>query len=225
MWSLPDIKRLNDNAAAVAFKAKCKREVKGTANMPCEFCEGPAEKDSRQLWYDIFSDNPKGVLGLCKQHERDYGSVPEGYFYCEACERLFIENYTWERYSSSTEDGGIVCLNCRAKEHIENDENWIPLKDESIGLLTFDEVRRTPHLIAVSGPTPRGIKFFDNVELDSSTGGRLTSYDSSEPTPNGGVDQLKETLKKARAAGHRKAILILDAAYQFSVSIGVYVRA
>jgi hypothetical protein len=38
----------------------------------------------------------------------------------------------------------------------------------------------------------------------------------------GGLDELKDTLRTLRDEGETKAILILDAAYQFAVSIGVY---
>ena len=57
--------------------------------MQCEFCDKPATKTSRQYWYDIFSNDPKGVIGLCQEHENDYGSIPEGYFYCDACGGAF----------------------------------------------------------------------------------------------------------------------------------------
>jgi hypothetical protein len=224
MWALPNIKRLNDEAAGVDFKARHRKQLCGRAKVECYICDKPATKGSRQEWFDIFSDEPKGVIGLCKAHEEDYGGTPEGYFFCEDCQRLFIQNYTWEMYCTQNEQGDIVCLNCKAKEYVEDGENWIPLDDAVIDDLTFKQVSKTPHLIAVSGPTPDGIEFYKNVELDSFSGGRITGYSSSESGPEGGVSELQDILRGAREDGHTEAILILDAAYQFCVSIGVYVR-
>jgi hypothetical protein len=37
------------------------------------------------------------------------------------------------------------------------------------------------------------------------------------------VQELRDLLAQAKEDGHERAILILDAAYRFAVSIGVYV--
>jgi hypothetical protein len=37
------------------------------------------------------------------------------------------------------------------------------------------------------------------------------------------VQEIRDLLAQAREDGYKRAILILDAAYQFAVSIGVYV--
>ena len=237
MWSLPDINRLNKSAADAAFQAKCDKEVKGKAKLQCEFCDKPATKTSRQYWYDIFSNDPKGVIGLCQEHENDFGSIPEGYFYCDACGRLFIQNYTWENYFTEGEDGELVCLNCAAEKYVRNQDNWINLEGEedldfpgqifspAIEELDFERVRKAPHIIAVEGPIPDGIEKFDSVTLDSFSGGRVTGFSSSESSPDGGVSEMQDILRKARDAGHSEALLILDGGFQFCVSIGVYVRA
>lgn len=234
MWSLPDIKRLNFEAAMPSMKAKLTKQVRGKAALQCDFCEKPATRASRTLWYDIFSNDPKGVFGLCKQHEEYFGGTPEGYFYCDACGRTFIQNYTWENYFSQNEEGDTVCLNCRAEEYVRNQDNWISLEGEcepdgvmvspSIEELDFERVSQSPHLIAVGGPIPEGIKLFKDVLLDSMSGGRVTGFSSSESSPEGGVEELKSILREARDEGYSEAILILDAGYQFCVSIGVYVR-
>jgi len=62
------------------------------------------------LYYDICSDDPKGLVGRCQEHDDDFRNIPEGYFYCEGCNRLMVENYTWELYSVCT-DSGKFCLN------------------------------------------------------------------------------------------------------------------
>lgn len=234
MWSLPDINRMNEEATSGAFKRKIRDELSGRSRLPCLICDKPSTKSSRQKWFDIFSDDPKGVVGLCKRHEEYYDSAPEGYFYCNSCNRLFIENYTWECYSHDDDALGTVCLNCRAESYLADDDNWIPLLSVGEGNdrpysphienLTFAQVRKSPHLIAVSGPCPAGIELHGNVELDSTTGGRIIGFSDSEASPESGVEELREMLRCLRDAGHTEAILILDAAYQFAVSIGVYVR-
>src|SRR5690348_12408001 len=100
MWSLPDINRMNSEA----FQLKNKLEEAartGTLDgekLKCEW-EGhsePCDGELRHyLWYDIFSDDPKGILTLCEHHDGYYGSPSEGYFTCEDCERVMTENYTW----------------------------------------------------------------------------------------------------------------------------------
>ena len=224
MWSLPDINRLNTEAASKAFQAQIAKQLKGRARLDCIICDKPSTRTSRQFYFDIFSEDPKGVIGLCKEHEECFGGCPEGYFWCERCNRLFAENYTWEMYSSESEDGSIVCLNCKAKEYVDNPDNWIQLP-EGIDELSFERVRQAGHVIAVKGPVPKGIKAYgDGVTLDNSTGGRVTGFSSSESSPDGGVEELKEQLYNAYRDGHTEALLILDGAYQFAVSIGVYVR-
>ena len=223
MWSLPDIKRMNEEAQQEAFREQLQKGLNGEEEVECMFCDKPATLI--QEYYDIFSDDPKGVVGLCEKHEEDYGPVPEGYFYCEHCNRLFVTNYTWENYHTESEDGDIVCLNCRAKEYIEDQDNWIPLNDDEIYNLDFSRIKKSPHIIAVEGPIPEGIRFYKNVELDSSTGGRITGFSSSESSPQGGVLEMQRILQQAKDAGYDEALLILDGAFQFAVSIGVYVRA
>ena len=63
------------------------------------------------------------------------------------------------------------------------------------------------------------------MTLDSSTGGLVLGFSSCAPTTDSGVEELREILHAAKAEDHKRAILILDGAYQFAVSIGVYVDA
>jgi hypothetical protein len=218
MWSLPDINRMNSEAHQL--KTKLEQAVRtGTLHreqLKCEW-EGHSEVcdgDLRHyLWYDIFSDDPKGILTLCDHHDGYYSSPSEGYFTCDDCGRVFTENYTWELYYHC-DDSGIVCLPCYAARELAEDENWIQLTDEGIESVTDKTVHKAKHLIGVKMPVPKGIRFVNNVEYDSMDGHCINGGD---------VEELKETLRQLKGEGSTRAILSLDAAYQFAVSIGVYV--
>lgn len=217
MWSLPDINRMNSEAAGQ--KTKLERAAQtghlDRKKLKCEWnghdkhCQGELR---HYLWYDIFSDDPKGILTLCQAHDGYYGSPSEGYFECADCNRVMIENYTWERYYAFHGDSQL-CLPCYAGEILADDNRWIPLTDERIDALTFSDVRKAPHCIGVEMPVPKEIRFINNVEFDSMDGHCISG---------GGLDELKHTLHQLQDEGETKAILILDAAYQFAVSIGVY---
>jgi predicted Fe-S protein YdhL (DUF1289 family) len=230
MWSLPDLKRLNEDA--VKFNSTLNQVVitgktEDGEPLVCEWAghDGKCEGEVRAYeYYDIFSDVPKGYLALCERHDGYYGSPSEGYFECDGCQKIFVENYTWELYRHDDE-GGTFCLNCYRENELADDENWLNLTDQNINALTFDRVRQAQHLIAVGQDTPAELTFIGNVELDGSTGGRLTGFSSCEDTPDGGVEELRDLLRKAKEQGYERAILILDAAYQFSISIGVYCPA
>jgi len=220
MWSLPDINRMNSEASSQKRKLEraAKTGILDREKLTCEWqghdelsrCSGELR---HYLWYDIFSDDPKGILTLCEHHDGYYGSPSEGYFDCAGCNRVMIENYTWEYYRHITEDGETLCLPCFAHEVLADDDRWTQLADEKIDGLTFEHVRKAPHCIGVRMPIPKAIRFVNNVEFDSSTGQCISG---------GGIDELKETLRQLKNEGSSRAILILDAAYQFAVSIAVY---
>jgi|GEM_PF-5247444 len=229
MWALPDIRRLNAEAGSKTFRQKLSRACRtgklDGKKLGCEWAghDGKCAGELRHyFWFDIFSNDPKGILTLCEHHDGYYGSPSEGYFECAYCNRVMVENYTWELYYHDTEDGH-VCLPCYVERELAEPSNWIALTDAVIDALTFREVRKAKHLIGVQMPIPKGINFFGNTEMDGLSGGRLTGFSSCEESPDGAVEELKETLRRAQAEGHTRAILILDAAYQFSVSIGIYV--
>jgi hypothetical protein len=219
MWSLPDIKRMN--AEASSQKSKLQKAVRtGKLDgkpLQCEWadhdspsqCEGELR---HYLWHDIFGPDPKGILTLCEHHDGYYGSPSEGYFTCGDCGEVFAENYTWELYYH-VGDGDIYCLPCYAAQVIADEERWIPLTDEAIKRISFNDVRKAPHCIGVEMPVPKEIKFVNNVEFDSMDGHCISG---------GGVEELKDTLRDLQTQGVPRALLILDAAYQFAVSIGVY---
>lgn len=223
MWSLPDIIRMNSEASQE--KEKLERAVRtGILNrkkLTCEWAghneNHPCEGELRHyLWYDIFSDDPKGILTLCEAHDGYYGRPSEGFFECDDCGRIFTENYTWEMYRADTEDG-VFCLPCYAARELSQESNWISLTNEAIDAMTFDDVRKAKHLIGVKMPIPKGIETDDqnNVTFDSMDGHGL----------NGGVEDFKTMLHRLKDDGHKRAILILDAAYQFAVCVSVYTPA
>jgi hypothetical protein len=230
MWSLPDIKALNENAGK--FNATLEHVVSTGKNedgepLTCDWAEHDSQCQGEvhtYKYYDIFSDVPKGFLTLCDYHDGRFGNPSEGYFTCDACGRVFIENHTWEMYRHDGEDG-TLCLNCHCERELSDENNWLKLTKRNIDALTFYDVRRAKHLIAVGQDTPKELKFIGNVEMDSMSGGRLTGFSSCEETPDGAVEEVKELLRDAKQQGYRRAILVLDGAYQFSVSIGVYTDA
>ena len=221
IFSLPDINRMNSEAYQNKKKLEraCHTGTLDRKKLVCEWsdhddpsrCEGELR---HYLWYDIFSNDPKGILTLCEHHDGYYGSPSEGFFECDSCGRVHTENYTWERYEAITEDGRSLCLPCYAEETLVEDSNWIPLTDEAINAVTETAVRKAKHLIGVRMPCPAGIEFKNNVEYDSYSGASISG---------GGAEELKSTLRNLKAEGFARAILILDAAYQFAVSVGVYV--
>jgi hypothetical protein len=222
MWALPDINRLNATAEAEA--PKLIELMKTAERAKCEDCGEEFDVHDEDayfsLYYDIFSDTPKGIIALCPEHA-DYRY--DEYFICDECNRVMVDHYTWEVYRTSI--GGIeVCLPCAAKIYLEQDENWIKLTPEDIEMVAFNSldvckrysVSKAPHLIGVSMPVPDSIQFVDNVEFDSMSG---------ECISGGGVREIKDTLTDLMNKGIERAILILDAGYQFAVSIGIYIDA
>lgn len=173
-------------------------------------CEGELR---HYLHFDIFSDQPKGILTLCEYHDGYYGNPTEGYFTCVDCERVHISNITWEVYSVATENGD-VCIPCYLKRVLDGEKHWIQLTDEAINAVDFNRVRKAPHCIAVQMPIPPNtIRFVNNVEFDSMDGHCISGS---------GVEELKDTLHQLKDEGVDRALLILDGAYQFAVSIAVY---
>jgi hypothetical protein len=233
MWSLPDIQRLNSHAQdnRVALENAVETGFLNGEALECE-CAGWGRTDCtgdlrHYLWFDIFSDDPKGILTLCERHDGYFGLPTEGYFTCDDCQRVMIENYTWERYSTYDEDAcEVLCLPCAAERYISDDDNWLTLTPESVAALNFDRVRKAKHVIGVRMPVPKSIEAFgDGVTLDSSSGGIVRGFSSADSTPDSGVRELRDQLTEAMEAGHKRALLILDGGYQFAVSIGVYVDA
>lgn len=82
-------------------------------------------------------------------------------------------------------------------------------------LPNFDQIRKTKHLIGVRMPIPKGIEFVGNAEFDSS---------SSESISGSGVNGLKATMQRQMEDGEKEVLLVLDGAFQFAVSIGIYIH-
>lgn len=215
MRSLPSLKVLNAQAESKGWEKKldraCRTGVLDGEKLVCEWhdrCEGDLR---HYLHYDIFSDKPKGILTLCERHDGYYGSSSEGYFECVDCNKIMVTN---ENYYTSTSDGD-VCIPCYADRVLNDEDAWIPLTDEAIDAINFNNVRKAKHLIAVQMPVPEGIEAVgDGVTFDSMDGHGV----------NDDIDNLKEELRQAKEQGANRALLILDGGFQFCVSVYVPVK-
>jgi hypothetical protein len=215
MWSLPNINRLNEEAAKNAKKIVRELKSKKVSLEKCEHnCNGYCSGEIRKYpWYDIFSDDVKGILYLCEVHDGAHGDPDEGYFQCDDCKRTFIENYTWEYYRHITDDGEVICLNCYFDRELENEENWV---DKSFLKLNEDEVfariRAAKHLIPVEGKHwQKHLNFIDNCVFDSTNGMQISG------------DKLQDIVRKALKQ-YKEVMLIMDSCFQFAVSVGCYAR-
>lgn len=216
MWSLPDINDLNARAKSCATAYNRESKLKISAKHGCECCGKPSTHHHK--YFDIFSDDAKGVRHLCDEHY-DNGSGDEGYFTCDCCGNLTIENYTWEYYR--VEEGGeTICLKCAAKNYFGDDDNLIDPKDvKSVvldpsgvskriikdGVLNLCRVR---HVLGVEQPLPEGVEFVFNVEFDSYSWHQISGGDA--------LEKIKSL--------EGKFFIVLDGAYQFAVSVGIYRR-
>ena len=226
MWSLPDIHRLNEEAsraAKVNFKKTEKQLCRGQA------CDCGQKAVHALPYYDVFSDDVKGYVYQCEKcYQNGY---PEGYFYCDRCGRDFIENYTWENYfHDDSETCERLCLNCYFDAEVEEESNWVT----DVSQVNWSRVRASKHLIPVEGEHwKKKLLFIGNVELDSMSGAKITGFSSASSVEDG-LQELRDLVKRALTwnamkivlKGEKeqpKCIIILDGAYQFAVSLGVYI--
>jgi len=216
MFSLPDINALNARAKSCATAFDRETKVKKSVKHGCECCGKPSTRHDK--WYDIFSDDAKGVRHLCEEHAES-GSGDEGYFTCECCDNLTVENYTWEYYR--VEIGGLtVCLKCAAKRYFGDDDNLLDPKDVKSVILDPSTVSKrfikdgvlnlakAKHVLGMKQPLPEGIEFVENFEFDSYSGKAISGGNA---------------LETIKALDH-KFFVVLDSAYQFACSIGIYRR-
>ncbi len=241
MWSLPDIVRMNNEAAQAAQQSQFEKDAAKPQDHLCEVC-GWSSKETKAdygyVWFDIFSDDPKGTIFVCEDHDGYTGSPIEGYFNCGECDRVFIENYSWERYSTIVDECEELCLPCALKRYLEDETNWIaPDAVQSVVLdpdapsdLLFDpangvlNLAKVQHLIGVKMPVPPGIAFLENLEFDAATGQMLATTSSTFSAGVGESAALR-SIHQLAEQGFSRFLIILDAAYQFSVSLGIYVGA
>jgi hypothetical protein len=214
MWSLPDINKLNAHAAARARQLRTEAARKRKPDCEIYGCVQRAEQST--LWFDIFSDDPKGVIHTCPDH--GWADDPD-LFFCENCERVMVDHYTWERYQVEM-NGDALCLSCAAKRYFDESRNWIDPRNVTAVVfdqreLRFDsangslDVARCLHVLGVKQPLPEGVVFHDNAEFDSQDGRQISG------------ENLLEVIQRL----DQPFCPVLDAAYQFAVSIGIYVRA
>lgn len=240
MWSLPDLKRLNHQRLEKLEHAAQTGILDGRPLL-CEYgvngknCRGPL---SHQLWFDIYSDGPRGIVSFCEFHRTRFGR-PENFFICRDCERWVTKTYVYTLPFEIDEDGFPVCLRCSARRYVASERNWISLQEEDIAVVTFDTVRRARHVVDVGlqgycglgpvafGPTAETvageIQLFDRIPLDSETWGLISGIGCQDPTPDSAVEMIREILEEARDAGHDRALLIIDGVYQCAFTVGVYV--
>lgn len=225
MWSLPNIVSMNARAAAQAVKLRRAARRGPGKRQRCEAygCEQLAAKS--ELWFDIFSDDPKGIVHTCDDHiAEESGEL----FECDACHRLMLDHITHERYGVSLDGEKTLCLKCAAEEYFNDPENWIaprsvksvvlepydpglngnnvPLFSAETGVVNLGQCR---HVLGVRQPLPNGIRFVDNMEFDSDGGFQISGRKPIEL-----VQSLDEPFCP-----------VLDAAYQFAMSVGIYVRS
>jgi hypothetical protein len=222
MWSLPDINRLNRRAAEQAAQTLAEAAQGPPASQQCECygCDNHAVYS--EPWFDIFSDDPKGLIHTCADHD---GSEVGDTFRCATCGRLMADHYTHERYQDS--EGN--CLACAAAAYFADDDNWldptqvkqvvlepynprhngsnVPLFNTATGVLN---IARCKHVLGVKQPLPEGIEFVANAEFDNCTGHQISG------------DDVLDIIRRLPVG--EKFCPVLDAAYQFAVSIGIYVR-
>src|ERR1041384_1271916 len=88
MWSLPDINRLN--ACAAANAKNLKRQAARKRKPKCEIYGCTHRSTDSTIWFDIFSDDPKGVVHTCAEHS--WADDPD-LFACDACRRVMVDHY------------------------------------------------------------------------------------------------------------------------------------
>ncbi len=234
MWSLPDIQRLNRERLETAKKLEyaVRTGVLDGKTLRCECgkndknCRGPLE---HKLWYDIYSDSPRGIVTQCEFHRTRFGR-PENFFLCRDCERWMTKTYIYALPFEIDEDGWPVCLRCAGERYVENEDNWIRLREEDICAVTFSSIQRARHVLDVCMPSPdasspaaRKIQLFDRVPLDNETFGLISGIGCQDPTPESAVEMIREILEEARHAKHDSALLIIDGVFQCAFTLGVYV--
>jgi len=204
MWSLPDIRALNAKAAAEAATERPKG-WEPWHDQACEYCAEPATH-SEEYW-DVFGEDPKGYVHTCDLHYEEHGGAHEGHFWCEACGRMHVDHYTWERYRHATDEGEILCLRCWFGRVVGDDEQWLT----EARTIDLDYLRHRPHAIAVGSDYWRDdLDFVANAEFDNMNGHQISG------------DDLTGIVAKA-VKEHGRCLVLMDAAWQFAVSFGVYV--
>jgi hypothetical protein len=209
------------NARAATAASKLKRTARNKRKPKCEHWNCDSRATRSYLVYDIFSDDAKDVLHFCERHDGYSGDPMEGYFTCANCDRVMAENYTWELYRVEL-DGETLCLKCAAELYFGDPKNWIkPQKVKSVTLepggaplfhakLGVLNLARCQHVLGVQQPLPAGIKFVENAEFDSCDGHQISG---------------RRFLDMISDLDGQPFVPVLDAGYQFAVSIGLYVRA
>lgn len=211
MFSLPDIKRMNEEKVRAYNERKSKEKV-------CEHCDKKATKSFE--YYDIYSETPQ-YLDFCDEcYEEFEENGREGYFYCDICDRYYMTNITWENHYVA-EDGEFKCLNCKTKEVFGN-----PVSFEEIESLDFESLRHAPHVIGVRNHMmekwveDEGFKRIGTITADNMTGGKVIGFSTSTDSDDT-AKSFKEFVKKN---GFTDFVVCIDGAYQFAVDLSLYAK-
>jgi hypothetical protein len=232
MWSLPNIVAMNAAASSPEGQEAITAELEAP-EAECQYCNEPATE--RNVYYDIFSDDPKGVSLVCDEHP------DEDLFHCVGCERDMVDHYTWERYQTS--DG--LCINCARTDYLEEDDNWIDLEalageadcecgdrtlpcihDVATVITDVEFYSTCPHLVAVGQElSDMGLEEIDLAVIDGSSACEVTGSSSTAPDPDSGLDRLREAVVTAGEQGYKRVVVLMTAAWQFCVNLSVIVEA
>jgi hypothetical protein len=147
-----------------------------------------------------------------------WGDAMAGDLTCAQCGQVLVKDHDPDYVDL---DGDRVCLSCAAEQYFADPRNWItpqavqkvvrqsrrpgPLFNRETGVLN---IARCRHVLGVKQPIPAGVVFVDNAEFDGGNGHQISG------------ENLIDVIKRL----DQPFCPVLDAAYQFAVSIGIYVR-
>lgn len=211
MWSLPDIRKMNNNKLEDLEKI----DKLNDSELVCEHC---SNKGQKREYFDIYSNTPMYEL-VCEDHEDWF---MEEKFVCDDCGKTLMTNITWENHFI-IEDGAQVCLNCITNKTFDNPLSFQELKEK---LSNFEELRKAPHCFGVDNFNKieeikvKGWQEIATVTADSMTGGLVIGF-SDSGTRNQTITELTKQVKKN---GWNEFVLCISGAYQFAVDISIYAK-
>lgn len=230
MFSLPNIKSLHDRAV----KERAETEKKHTFTCDCcgnEFKPKKCREEGREYmieeWHDSLSEGTKGILHVCPDCYENNGT-PEGFFECNHCGKLHIENYSWERYETIIDDEP-CCLPCAAKIHLaEGSDAWMKTRKEIMRRTASPEAAQdmVKHLSAIGSEygLPEGCKSFRDTEEYEAEG--LNWFNEMEVGGFSGGGAMTEIRENALTAFrfYREVTVIIAEAGQFQAYCDIVVR-
>ena len=139
----------------------------------------------------------------------------------------------------TTSSYGQLCLPCALELYLDDDSHWIDPRqvehvvlghngEQDAAIVLFDRADGTlnlacaRHLIGVSMPLPDRLRFVGNIELDAYSGRQLATSMATYGPGHGEASALSR-VEALSEEGYQRILVIVDAGYQFSISIGLYV--